>query len=419
MMTNRYTFDKRKQMERLQALLAIRDHAAREEATKRVQTEDAARAALESTPTGSLDDTLVSNPLDLTVPSAAVRADQEAATKVSVAVSQSDSADETPPRGLTTPSAAWQQHEPTDSYYAVPHALINGIAVDGTGDVTTDAPNGRLLGASLRGKMHAHEGRYREDSFHLRELANGWIALTVADGAGSRPYSRIGADLTTRRSVDGIEAYLQNTDDEDLRLPLTERLTAAVYSGVKEAYRALESFVAGEGSARSITLPDMACTLLIVLIVPEPVTVAAYQIGDGAIFLCESASDFGKVMVLTEADHGESAGLTTFITSNPVATWLARPVQVKALSGMPWLVGAISDGIADDFEFGDGVRANIGKFLLPTLTKRYPVLSKDIPIDQAQDLLLESISYDRAGSTDDRTIALFTVITQSESKSST
>lgn len=49
-----------------------------------------------------------------------------------------------------------------------------------------------LIGASAIGNMHLREKRPRDDAFAIRS-AGAWVAVAVADGVGSRPYSRYGS----------------------------------------------------------------------------------------------------------------------------------------------------------------------------------------------------------------------------------
>lgn len=52
----------------------------------------------------------------------------------------------------------------------------------------------RFVGASAIGKLHLREKRPRDDAFAIR-AAGSWLAIAVADGIGSRPYSRYGASF--------------------------------------------------------------------------------------------------------------------------------------------------------------------------------------------------------------------------------
>lgn len=51
-----------------------------------------------------------------------------------------------------------------------------------------------LIGASAIGRLHLREGTPRDDAFSARS-SGPWLAVAVADGAGSRPLSRLGAAL--------------------------------------------------------------------------------------------------------------------------------------------------------------------------------------------------------------------------------
>ncbi len=61
-------------------------------------------------------------------------------------------------------------------------------------------PAWNLLGASVRGKLHAHQAQWRDDAFAWQQ-AGDWTCIAVADGAGSAPLSRVGSRAWRAASV--------------------------------------------------------------------------------------------------------------------------------------------------------------------------------------------------------------------------
>lgn len=94
----------------------------------------------------------------------------------------------------------WEDREPIDPSDPVPHTdtqILNAI------------DNWRIIGASRRGKMHAHKGIYREDAFALDQI-NGWHLMVVADGGGSCPLSRVGSQLAANAAITAMAQIIES-----------------------------------------------------------------------------------------------------------------------------------------------------------------------------------------------------------------
>ncbi len=73
----------------------------------------------------------------------------------------------------------------------------------------------RLIGASKRGRSHAHEGKCRDDHFFISaDSTTKWNILAVADGAGSASLSREGARIAVTESSRILSEKLDEFDSE-------------------------------------------------------------------------------------------------------------------------------------------------------------------------------------------------------------
>ncbi len=117
-----------------------------------------------------------------------------------------------------------------------------------------------LLGASRRGKSHAHAGtptaRTRSRWPGANKARSHGGAWRFADGAGSCRLSRVGARIATQTAIAHVTGAL--TDDSDLRATIDGAARAALQEMKKEA------------SQRPCDLSDLSCTLLIMLWTRRP-----------------------------------------------------------------------------------------------------------------------------------------------------
>ena len=73
-----------------------------------------------------------------------------------------------------------------------------------------------VIGASRRGRSHAHAGKPRDDDFAIGKNMGPWTLMAVCDGAGSAQYSRKGSEIACRLLADICR---QEISDE--KCPLT------------------------------------------------------------------------------------------------------------------------------------------------------------------------------------------------------
>ena len=285
---------------------------------------------------------------------------------------------EPPPVDEEGVATIWKEEEPSPELDdRVPHEDKKVL----------DAPDDwQMIGASRRGKMHAHKGIFREDAFALGEAA-GWHLMVVADGGGSCPLSRVGSQLAADIAVETMARLVKSM--ANAVLPAAEVCEIALRKGLEEAWKALQA----KADKRQVPLKHLGTTFLSVIHRPceQGSILGVVQVGDGLV-AAELAD--GKIVALAEPDVGETASVTLFLTSKHWKEWVDR-VNVQTLEASPLLLAAMCDGIADDF--------------IPFerhLRKLFDALNQVIEQEQPQEALLQLLGYDKRGSFDDRTLAL-------------
>lgn len=280
----------------------------------------------------------------------------------------------------------WRVVEPVDRSDPVPHeakAFVPGFG-------------GRVVAAaSLRGRLHANRGAWREDGFALG-AAGGWHVLAVADGAGSSRLARVGAEIACTAARDAVErdlevtspagrfAYDEAPSTEDL-VALRTVLTSAVRAAIGELERAAE--------ARGVSVQEFSTTLLVTLHRrwAEQDLVATIQVGDGAV--CAATADGFRS--IGGADAGQYAGETRFLTTRGIEHTLDHRVSFLIQERVQ-LLAVMTDGVADDY-FPPAER-------MPGLLDEWLREADHWP--DLEGGLLDWLRYERRGSNDDRTVAI-------------
>lgn len=200
----------------------------------------------------------------------------------------------------------------------------------------------KIVVASKRGRSHAHEGSFRDDDFAVKQLADSWSIVAVADGAGSSRLARAGSKFATENIVKSVddEAFLnalskevQNyflaedkseadstseadlndattTETENSKLDSKRFIINSLYTRVKKLNADLENFATSE----SATLKDIHTTLIFTLVKKFEFgyVVLSFGVGDCPInILLNEDTD---VKLLNFLDVGDFGGGTRFIT---------------------------------------------------------------------------------------------------------
>lgn len=233
-----------------------------------------------------------------------------------------------------------------------------------------------VVGARVRGKKHKHEGTNCDDWFETAQ-SEGCLIAVVADGAGSKQLSRIGARVSCECAAEYLKGAVSDLWEREPDIigrlssdmggeqfmsacgqlaPLIHGAARAAFDGVIRKLGKLygdQHYVASLG--RNPTLADMCSTFLAAVAVPVTVGgerqsfVISLQIGDGCICAIDSRADSGSCFrLLGEADSGAYSGETNFLSENTVSDGtIARKTRISR--GRSDIIMLMSDGVADDY----------------------------------------------------------------------
>lgn len=236
-----------------------------------------------------------------------------------------------------------------------------------------------MVGASQRGRLHAHEGTYREDAF-LTDYGAGWHMVAVADGAGSHKLSRVGSNLAVQAAIQAMKKTFSSEP------PSSSAATVALQRALTAAWNELFQ----EANKRGVEFKDLGTTLLLLAHHPDKNLISVAQIGDG---LLAAMSEDRTIHLLGKPESGEYSGQTLFLTNHKPEE-LPSKVETKELPGLMLLL-TMTDGVADDLYPPQEKLGSLIKALPPVVASEKP-----------ETALLEMINYERQGSFDDRTLVV-------------
>lgn len=271
-------------------------------------------------------------------------------------------------RDVTAHTAAmWKYNPVPESPEPYPESICRG---DSAGSFSVTA-------ASVRGKKHKHDGSNRDDSFAF-EIIDDILVAAVSDGAGSKPFSRIGAKAACEAVIKYSKIRLEaiKRDFPEFRKDLGGALDSGGFGAVcsqiagmlrdscAEAFASVEAALEKRADApefeaavgRKPELKDFSCTLLVTVIIPvetkngREYLTASIQLGDGMIAaIDENAEAAGALIILGDADSGSFAGETEFITSEQFRNPESLMSRTKIRRGKLTSLMMMTDGVADDY----------------------------------------------------------------------
>jgi protein phosphatase 2C-like protein len=224
---------------------------------------------------------------------------------------------------------------------AVMDQTLQGQQNDAVGGRAAPAPREdrgtrwRVVGVSQVGAGHRRSATPCQDANAFLRIDEDWLAIAVADGAGSAAKSELGAGVAVKVAVttlaESFRGYRQSSGPQDGRLDhdATGKVLLRVLSASRLAVEAkAQEFGVAPG--------ELACTLIVVLLGPD--RVAAAQIGDGGAVI-ELAD--GRIETLLRPDSGEYLNETTFLTSARAM----KSVQVVTREESVRSVAVLTDGL--------------------------------------------------------------------------
>ncbi|WP_123966637.1 PP2C family serine/threonine-protein phosphatase [Chryseobacterium phosphatilyticum] len=181
----------------------------------------------------------------------------------------------------------------------------------------------KIVIASKRGRSHAHEGKFREDDFSVRNLPADWSIIAVSDGAGSAKLAREGSRIATASIsqffdsgtiLEKIEKNIRIYYSSETTSEAQHNIIRLLYESVLYSYNTLEQ-TAGE---HNLSLHDLNATLIFTLVKKFNFgyVILSFGVGDCPINLI--SSDFSEVQLLNQMDVGEFGGGTRFITTKEI-----------------------------------------------------------------------------------------------------
>ena len=193
----------------------------------------------------------------------------------------------------------------------------------------------RVVGASETGAGHLRAGTPCQDAHAFLALDPDWLAIAVADGAGSAAQSEAGARLAVDVAVHELARLFRGFREgrarggDDLDPAALQELLACALTAAR---------VAVECEARDRRVPPraLACTLMVALL--GPALVAASGVGDGGVVVEHGA---GRLQTLLQPDVGEYVNETTFLTGGDAL----KKIRFAALATAAESVALFTDGL--------------------------------------------------------------------------
>lgn len=183
-----------------------------------------------------------------------------------------------------------------------------------------------------QGASHRRAGIPCQDFGRLALPDENTVIAAFADGAGSAGHSHLGA----RAAVDAALPWIRNriADAPGLHGAVTSLSPERLFEGLTEV---VQLAIRDTANDNRLSIDELACTLTVVAMAPNGVTVG--QIGDGIVVARLSNQDY---TLLIEPDRGEYVNETSFVTDGDAADRL----RIRALEGPVRFVSAATDGLA-------------------------------------------------------------------------
>lgn len=311
---------------------------------------------------------------------------------------------------LTASADLIVNHDPKTLWKDIPSdPCAPGWKLDERAFATSGAGGRRLIGASIRGRSHAHTGGFREDDFLLQASTDGrWNIIAVADGAGSASRSRIGSRIATEVAVQQAQAQLLSLGPaaiDEWRVSGDKEPTRALrvmfYQALGTA--ALEALKAIEEQARyhDADIREYATTLLLATHTHTEIgdLVGTFWVGDGAIALCDQA---GGARLLGQPDSGAFSGQTRFLDRSAVDSGqeIMSRIHCAITPALDSLL-LMTDGVSDPLFESDNELHSPARW-----RELQDQLMPLIQTDTATEKLVSWLKFWRKGHHDDRTIVV-------------
>ncbi len=161
--------------------------------------------------------------------------------------------------------------------------------------------------ASVRGHAHQQHNIPCQDRHGYRVLSHDWALAVVADGAGSKSHSDIGAQIVVDAALEYLQAQVEDKIQSDAESPLPascelEQLADRLY---KHLYSCLQAYA----QQHDIAVESLGSTLIATIL--SPVGVALIHIGDGRAAYQDYAGQWHALMTPWRGEEGHTVFVTT------------------------------------------------------------------------------------------------------------
>jgi protein phosphatase 2C-like protein len=288
--------------------------------------------------------------------------------------------------GQRVERAPWLEIEPSDRRFpATPTQLLD-----------YEDHGWAIVGASLRGKGHRQDGKYREDAL-AAQMVDGLHLIAVADGGGSYDLAREGARVAVEQAIAGMHdqcAAFQKAPPDDVQMAVEAILRAGLMRAYEGVHARANEIHLEDGKT---TVDDLRSTLLLLVHRELPGgthLVGGAQVGDGVIAVRDGEN---RLQLLGTPDTGAVGNEVVFLTDVSTEE-LARRPQAQTLPTRDLYCLVMTDGVSDDFL---PIEENLAGLERPLFTS---VFTPGHTSREAAARLVEVLGYDRPGSFDDRTL---------------
>jgi len=161
------------------------------------------------------------------------------------------------------------------------------------------------------GKLHISRNMVCQDRTYFKEI-NGVKIISLADGAGSKSKSEIGAEIVCEKICDLLSAkfidYLLCFEDEKTN-QVKHKKNMATLS--KEIISCLVSYLKEKANELNIPVEELSSTMLFLAIKDNHYIMG--HIGDGVIAGLYNENNAYRVKVISEPENGERSNITFFV----------------------------------------------------------------------------------------------------------
>ena len=188
-----------------------------------------------------------------------------------------------------------------------------------------------IFGAKTIGPSHTKKGLPCQDAWASELLTEDSAVIAVSDGLGSAKKSETGAYIAVKAAVESIKNHYSIIyEDGSTSADLTKDETL-----IKEAFFSATGEIEKYSQSNNIPKKDLACTLIVVFISRNTVSIG--QVGDGAV-----AGEYlnGDIAVLSRPAESEYINEVTPITAEK---WISK-LSINASLTNVRNIAAFTDG---------------------------------------------------------------------------